>query len=147
MAFFSVFSRSQRTSPTILDSKSSGSMYHSRVTVTRSCSMTGAIILRISHGYRVLPQDDPFNKLAEDAMDKFSKAASPRNFPANVLPFCALAISVLYTKPIDRPSVLKLPEWFPGAGFKRTGRAWRATFDEMAQLPFRLVKTQLVRPS
>ncbi|KAL1685715.1 cytochrome P450 [Schizophyllum commune] len=88
--------------------------------------MTGAIILRISHGYRVLPQDDPFNKLAEDAMDKFSKAASPRNFPANVLPF-----------------LLKLPEWFPGAGFKRTGRAWRATFDEMAELPFRLVKTQL----
>ena len=89
MAFSSVFSKSQRTSPTILDSKPSGSMFHSRVTLTRSCSMTGAIILRISHGYRVRPQDDPFNKLAEDAMDKFSKAASPRNFPANVLPFCA----------------------------------------------------------
>ncbi|KAL1739761.1 cytochrome P450, partial [Schizophyllum fasciatum] len=85
--------------------------------------MTGAIILRISHGYRVASHDDPFNKLAEESMDSFSKAGSPRNFPANVFPV-----------------LLHLPDWFPGTDFKRIGREWRAIFDQMGELPFRLTK-------
>ena len=34
----------------------------------------------------------------------------------------------------------------PGAGFKATGRAWRATLDKMADFPHEFVRSQMVRP-
>ena len=41
-------------------------------------------------------------------------------------------------------SVLSLPDWSPGAGFKSIGRAWRETLDRMADLPYDFVKSQIV---
>lgn len=38
----------------------------------------------------------------------------------------------------------KVPEWFPGAGFKRIARECRETIEEMAALPYKFVKDQMV---
>lgn len=38
-----------------------------------------------------------------------------------------------------------LPEWFPGAGFKRIGRQWRAELIEMAERPRNFVKHQMAQ--
>jgi hypothetical protein len=40
--------------------------------------------------------------------------------------------------------VAKVPEWFPGAGFKRLAREWHQTLDEMVDAPYKFVKDQMV---
>ncbi|KAG2139993.1 cytochrome P450 [Suillus cothurnatus] len=76
----------------------------------------GAIILRISYGYDVTEDDDPFVNLANRAVDQFSRSTTP---------------------------VVKVPEWFPGAGFKRLARGWHKTFEEMNSEPYKFVKDQM----
>jgi len=50
-------------------------------------STAGAIILRISHGYEVKENNDPFIDLADRAMDQFSRSTAP-TFVVNIVPFC-----------------------------------------------------------
>ena len=38
----------------------------------------------------------------------------------------------------------KVPEWFPGAGFKRIGREWNVIVEEMISAPFQFAKDQMV---
>ncbi|KAG1747567.1 cytochrome P450 [Suillus lakei] len=86
----------------------------------------GAIILRISHGYEVKENNDPFVDLADRALDNLSQAAAPGAFMVDILPLLA-----------------KVPAWFPGAGFKRTAREWRETLEEMVSAPHKFVKDQM----
>ncbi|KIK38430.1 hypothetical protein CY34DRAFT_809316, partial [Suillus luteus UH-Slu-Lm8-n1] len=86
----------------------------------------GAIILRISHGYEVKENDDPFIDLADSAMDHFSRSTVPGAFIVDTMPFLA-----------------NVPEWFPGAGFKRLARECRQTLKELVDLPYKFVKDQM----
>ncbi|KAJ3751482.1 cytochrome P450 [Lentinula detonsa] len=76
----------------------------------------GAIILRISHGYEVGEGQDPFVTLA----DKHN------------------------TFPYRPQSTQYLPDWFPGASFKKTAKEWSSTLKEMVDLPYDYVKKQIV---
>lgn len=40
--------------------------------------------------------------------------------------------------------VVKVPEWFPGAGFKRLAREWHDTLKEMVDAPYNFVVDQMV---
>jgi hypothetical protein len=51
-------------------------------------STAGAIILRISHGYEVKENNDPFIDLADRAMDHFSRSTVPGAFIVDTMPFC-----------------------------------------------------------
>ncbi|KAG2040012.1 cytochrome P450 [Suillus americanus] len=86
----------------------------------------GAIILRISHGYDVAENGDPFVDLADRATDIFSLSTAPSAFVADFIPF-----------------LVKVPEWFPGAGFKRLAREWHETVEEMISEPYKFVKDQM----
>ncbi|KAG2148122.1 cytochrome P450 [Suillus clintonianus] len=86
----------------------------------------GAIILRISYGYEVKENGDPFVDLAGRALDQFSRATHPGAFMVDFMPFLA-----------------KVPEWFPGAGFKRQAREWHETVEEMVSAPYQFVKDQM----
>ncbi|KAG2033225.1 cytochrome P450 [Suillus americanus] len=90
----------------------------------------GAIILRISHGYEVKENNDPFVDLADHVINNGSQAAAPGAYVVDILPFLA-----------------KVPAWFPGAGFKRIARKWRETLEEMVSAPHNLVKDQMVAGS
>ncbi|KAG1852855.1 cytochrome P450 [Suillus subalutaceus] len=85
----------------------------------------GAIILRISHGYEV-KDNDSFVDLADRALSQFSRSMSPNAFMVDIMPFLA-----------------KVPEWFPGAGFKRLAREWHETAEEMVDAPHKFVKDQM----
>ena len=37
-----------------------------------------------------------------------------------------------------------LPDWFPGAAFKRQGRVWKRAVDDMREVPFQFSKDHLV---
>ncbi|KAG2370134.1 cytochrome P450, partial [Suillus spraguei] len=39
--------------------------------------------------------------------------------------------------------VVKVPEWFPGAGFKRLAREWHDTLEEMVSAPYKFVLDQM----
>ncbi|KAJ8590892.1 cytochrome P450 [Rhizopogon salebrosus TDB-379] len=86
----------------------------------------GAIILRISHGYEVKENNDPFVDLADRATYQFSCSTATGAFMVDII-----------------PSLAKVPEWFPGAGFKRIAREWHETLEEMVSAPYKLVKDQM----
>ncbi|KAL4075734.1 cytochrome P450 [Scleroderma citrinum] len=86
----------------------------------------GAIILRISHGYHIQEQRDPFVDLADTAVDQFSRSTATGAFMVDVI-----------------PALSYVPEWFPGAGFKRLAREWNATLQEMVDQPYKFVKDQM----
>ncbi|KAK0436560.1 cytochrome P450 [Armillaria borealis] len=75
----------------------------------------GAIILQISHGYTIQEEDDPFIELAERTMNQSSLATAPGGFLANIIPI-----------------LTRVPDWLPGAGFKRTAREWASTLNDFA---------------
>ncbi|KAG2077743.1 cytochrome P450 [Suillus decipiens] len=86
-----------------------------------------AVILRISYGYEVKENKDPLVELADRAMSQWSRVGVPGAFVADVVPF-----------------LVKIPEWFPGAGFKRLAREWHVTLEEMASAPYKFVMNQMV---
>ncbi|TFK75545.1 cytochrome P450 [Pluteus cervinus] len=86
-----------------------------------------AIILRISHGYRVQESNDPFILLADTATDDFSKILTG-HFLVNLV-----------------PALKYLPDWIPGTGFKQMARSWAATLDDMVELPHAYVKQQMAQ--
>ncbi|KAG0700053.1 cytochrome P450 [Suillus ampliporus] len=86
----------------------------------------GAMILRISYGYEVKEVDDPLVVLAERALDLFARFSVGSYFLVDFLPCLA-----------------KVPEWFPGAAFKRIAREGREALEEMAAVPYKFVKDQM----
>ncbi|KAF8348622.1 cytochrome P450 [Amanita rubescens] len=85
----------------------------------------GAIILRIAYGYEVKEGRDPFVSAADEAVEQFSISTSPGAFLVNLV-----------------PSLRHVPDWFPGAGFKQTARAWKQTLYDMVEGPYKFVKEQ-----
>ncbi|KAJ7857906.1 cytochrome P450 [Mycena leptocephala] len=81
--------------------------------------MAGSIIMSVAYGINVLPQDDPFVALARDAIHTLVIATVPGRFLVDTI-----------------PALKYVPEWFPGAGFKRTAKEWRKMSQLMIDLPF-----------
>ncbi|PTB62982.1 cytochrome P450 [Trichoderma citrinoviride] len=86
-----------------------------------------AIILKITYGYTIeLEKPDPLVGLIERVMAGFSDAVVPFSWAVDIIP--ALAY---------------LPDWFPGAGFKRIAREQRAIMDASADIPYNFVLKQM----
>jgi hypothetical protein len=51
-------------------------------------STAGAIILRISYGYDVKENNDPFVDLADRAMDQLSQSSTACAFMVDIMPSC-----------------------------------------------------------
>ncbi|KIY66959.1 cytochrome P450 [Cylindrobasidium torrendii FP15055 ss-10] len=87
---------------------------------------TGAIVLRISHGYEIEEENDPLIRLADEAMEHFSACSTAGAFLVDVI-----------------PALKYIPEWMPGAGFKRMAREYAHTLSQMVDQPFQFVKQQV----
>jgi len=90
--------------------------------------MAGGIILGATYGYKVQEEGDPLVALIEKANDNFSAATTPGAFLVDFF-----------------PSLLKLPEWLPGAGFKKTARLWKKETVAMTEVPYEFTLKQMVR--
>ncbi|KAG2039206.1 cytochrome P450 [Suillus americanus] len=86
----------------------------------------GAISLRICYGYEVKEDNDPLIGIGERALYQFSRYGIYGDFIVDFL-----------------PSLAMLPEWFPGAGFKRLARECRETVEEVAAVSYKYVKDQM----
>ncbi|KAG1878399.1 cytochrome P450 [Suillus tomentosus] len=85
-----------------------------------------AVVLRLCYGYEVKEDDDPLVDIAKRTLDQLSRYSLTGEFMVDFLPFLA-----------------KVPEWFPGAGFKRLARECRKNTEEMAAAPYKFVKDQV----
>lgn len=87
----------------------------------------GAIILQIAYGYKIEPhRPDPLVSLADEALEQFSQATVPGRWLVDVV-----------------PALRHLPEWFPGAGFKRTAKQWNHTLERVVEAPNKFVEKQI----
>ncbi|KAF9055298.1 cytochrome P450 [Hymenopellis radicata] len=84
--------------------------------------MAATIILSVAYGLEIQPKDDPLIKLSDDAVTPASAAGRPG----------AYLVPLKY-----------IPEWFPGAGFKRKARLWRQLAYDMWNVPWDMTKQQI----
>ncbi|KAJ7750432.1 cytochrome P450 [Mycena maculata] len=83
-----------------------------------------AEIMDVTYGLPVNDLDNEYVTIAETAASLVSQAAVPGAFVVDLFP------------------ILKhVPSWFPGAGFKRKAKVWRALNDVMRTKPFIAAKT------
>ncbi|KAJ7633666.1 cytochrome P450 [Mycena polygramma] len=86
----------------------------------------GQNILSIAYGIDVQPVDDPYVALAHETLHILSEASPPGKYVVDSFP------------------ILKhIPEWFPGAGFKRQAKEWRKLAHAMRDVPFAETKRQM----
>ncbi|KAF7368174.1 Cytochrome P450 [Mycena venus] len=88
--------------------------------------MTGALIMDIAYGIKVLPSDDPYIQMVEKAMHDLSNASIPGAFLVDTF-----------------PSLKYVPSWFPGTGFKRKAKEWRKVVREVLEKPFHETKRNI----
>jgi len=86
----------------------------------------GAVILKISHGYQVQDDNDPFVNRAEKGMTLFGQLIKPGNFLVDII-----------------PALKYVPDWFPGAGFKQFAKASEEVVAELVEIPHEFVKEQM----
>jgi len=85
--------------------------------------LAGSLTLSIAYGLNVESENDKFYAAAEEAMEAVAIALVPGSFLVDAFP------------------ILKyVPEWFPGAGFKRFARLTKESVDNSVTLPFQHVK-------
>ncbi|KAF8524233.1 cytochrome P450 [Gautieria morchelliformis] len=91
-------------------------------------------IVMITFGQECSKDSFPYSEMAERTQHAFSAATSPYTYTVDILPILRY-----------------LPEWFPGAKFKRDARIWNEQLQELVHYPYRAVKEDLAsgraRPS
>jgi cytochrome P450 len=79
------------------------------------------------YGYTIEPHsNDPLVDLADRAMVQFSAATVPGAWLVDIVPVLEY-----------------LPEWMPGAAFKKTARLWRRSLFDTVTMPYEFVKQQM----
>ncbi|KAF8154968.1 OrdA protein [Crassisporium funariophilum] len=86
----------------------------------------GGVILGLTYGYKVQDGEDPFINLIEHANENFNAATVPGAFPVDFF-----------------PSLKRLPEWLPGAGFLKTAREWAKDTAAMVNVPYNFTKQEI----
>jgi hypothetical protein len=73
----------------------------------------------MAYGLPIKSSNDPFVRLCQQAQATLGEAALPGAFLVNVL-----------------PALKHVPEFVPGAGFKKQARVWRKLQEDMLNVPF-----------
>ncbi|QRV73455.1 cytochrome P450 family protein [Ceratobasidium sp. AG-Ba] len=88
--------------------------------------LTTSTLLHATYGYEVNSMNDHFVILAKRAVDIVSQIVLPSNFLVNIF-----------------PSLLRVPEWVPGTGWRRLVRGWRTELHRTIEEPFEWAKGQV----
>jgi len=81
------------------------------------------IIMKRVYGHTVVDNNDPYVRLVDEASRSTSEAAVPGAFLVDLF-----------------PSLKCVPEWMPGAGFKKKAKEWRKLSQAMINVPYLMVK-------
>jgi hypothetical protein len=106
------------------------------------------VVLQICYGYNALSENDPIAEIAGRGMESFSASFPLGAFLVNFIPARKHRNQLLATRVlivIVFIAVKYVPDWLPGAEFKRKGKEWAESVQAMVDAPFNLVKRQMVR--
>ncbi|OCH84376.1 cytochrome P450 [Obba rivulosa] len=88
--------------------------------------MAGAVIIRIAYGIEVQAHDDPYIRIAEEAIQAASAASTPGAYLVDALP------------------ILKhVPSWLPGTKFKQEAAEFRKWVDATLNSSYAVVQKQI----
>ncbi|CAE6444316.1 unnamed protein product [Rhizoctonia solani] len=83
-------------------------------------------MFQVGYGYQLKEPDDPFFVNARQTIHNFTEASMFTNFLVNIF-----------------PTMIHIPDWVPGTGWKRTGREWRRIKEKAMDEPFEWTKAQV----
>ncbi|XP_006464041.1 hypothetical protein AGABI2DRAFT_226079 [Agaricus bisporus var. bisporus H97] len=87
---------------------------------------TGGIVIALGYGIQVNQVDDPYIKLAQRAIGLLNDASTPGKYLVDMIPWLKY-----------------IPDWFPGAKFKRDAKEWRKATEEFKEAPFQATKLNM----
>ncbi|KAK7462214.1 hypothetical protein VKT23_007819 [Stygiomarasmius scandens] len=90
--------------------------------------MSGTIILSTAYGIDVQPRNDPYVEVSEKAIDAVGQAGNVPSYLVNQI-----------------PALKYIPDWFPGAYFKKQAKEWRQYAETMPSLPLKFVKDSMAQ--
>ncbi|KAJ7486679.1 cytochrome P450, partial [Mycena latifolia] len=88
--------------------------------------MAGMVILSTAYGIDIQPEDDPHIDISEKALHAMACTGNRGSYLVDSLPFLKY-----------------LPDFFPGAGFKKQAREWYKVVSAMPEIPYNFVKRSL----
>ncbi|KAL0574264.1 hypothetical protein V5O48_007693 [Marasmius crinis-equi] len=88
-----------------------------------------AITLQVAYGHKIRQRDDRLLTIVDRAMTQFNEMTAFNAYAVDAFP---LSIEVRY-----------VPEWFPGAGWKKKVPRYRDTLHAFVEDPFRMVKRRI----
>lgn len=107
-------------------------------------------MLKIAYDYDIASDGpDHLVELADMLVKTiFSEASQAGRWLVDIIPAC-MSLPLLRSPPScisDTSLTVKyVPEWFPGAGFKKTARVWKTVANDFYETGFKFVKHQIVR--
>ncbi|KAJ7125761.1 cytochrome P450 [Mycena crocata] len=88
--------------------------------------MAGALIMKVTYGIDVLSSNDPYISVAKEAAHGVAIATIPGTFLVDTIPLLKY-----------------VPDWFPGANFKRQAKQWRELTQDLQEVPFAEAQRQI----
>lgn len=79
-----------RTCSTVRDTELTSDVR--RILILVFVSLTGALVMDVTYGIKILPENDPYIKTAEEAMSRLSEAVIPGSFLVDFLPMRTLVL-------------------------------------------------------
>jgi hypothetical protein len=111
--------------------------------VLRLESLSGSLNLSIAYGVNIESENDKFYSASEEAMAAVDIALMPGAFLVDLFPIrmCSCQRGHFSEELIAFIITVKwVPEWVPGAGFKKFARITKKSIDDSVNLPFQHVK-------
>ncbi|KAH9072900.1 hypothetical protein EDB83DRAFT_141097 [Lactarius deliciosus] len=81
----------------------------------------------MNNGHTVVDKNDPYVRLVDEGLQSTSEAAVPGPFLVDLF-----------------LSLKHVPEWIPGAGFKKRAKEWRKLSQVMTNFPYDMVNDKVV---
>ncbi|KDQ58278.1 hypothetical protein JAAARDRAFT_193694 [Jaapia argillacea MUCL 33604] len=86
----------------------------------------GSIVLEMTYGYKIQESNDSLVELVDTAVEQFSQATAPGAFAVDII-----------------PALRYVPEWFPGAGWKKLATYWAQCHENMVNKPYEYAKARV----
>jgi hypothetical protein len=124
-------------------------VYGCSLTRFGTCRYVTTIIIEVVYGHRITTDDDPYLKLANDALHHAIPSGSIRGGCAvDFFPICTLPLDFAAVVELELtvcPVVRHFPSWFPGAYYVGRAREVRPMIDRLYEYPLADVRQKMVR--
>ena len=106
--------------------------------------MAGRIIMHAAYGIKVQDEDDPYVDIAERGLQALNAGVNAGSFLVETIPICRnIFLSSSSVSLISLSTVKYIPDWFPGANFKRLAKEWRIPVTGMLEKPYAYFKKRM----